>query len=317
MKNLFNNIVKLFALSMVLVLASCGDDEDPATFNAPTLSITPENPTGSTYSVGADVNISFDFTAEAEISSFNYFLVLNEGLSDEQTSNTIFVNPADLNLASNTAGTFSIAFPVDAAQEGKTVTMNFQVVDKQLPDAGLATATYGYTVNVEIETFTQKLFGAQGNSNPGFYNAVDDQLLSYAEARDASGVNSSTVDFAYYWGANDNSTLAAIDDVDLDAVYTAVQLPIDGIFGTKNSTTFKALMTTPAEFDAVVSNAQLQTVASFETGGASSAKMLAADAVLAFKLDEDRGGKFGLIKVVSVDDTNGEGTITIDVKIEK
>jgi hypothetical protein len=314
MKKLFKNISKLFVMTLAVALVSCGGDDEVVAPEVPTLTVTPTNAAGSSYSVGDKVEISFSFTAPGEISSFNYSGILNEGLADEATLTKVFVNPTDLNLSSNTEGNFIVNFDVQSEFEGKTVSFTFEVVDK---NDQAATGSYNYTVSVAIDTYTAKLFGAQGNTNPGFYNALDGSLHSYAEARDASTVTESTVDFAYYWGATNKSTLASIDDTDLNTVYNSVNLPIEGIFGTKNSTMFKALTTSAADFDAITSNNQLEAVAFFEVGGSSSSTTLVNDAVVAFKLDAARGGKIGLLKVVSVDDTNGTGTITIDVKIAK
>jgi uncharacterized surface protein with fasciclin (FAS1) repeats len=167
-----------------------------------------------------------------------------------------------------------------------------------------------------VNTYTTVLLGGQGNDEKGFYNAFSNVRYSYAEARDASGVEGSPVDLAYYFGANNEATLAAIDSDGLNAVYTAVGLPIEGIFGTRNSTKFRVTDLGPADFGGILLNSQLEMAASSENNTNVSATNLQEGSVVAFTLDGDRGAYVGLIRVVEIDDTNGNGTITIEVKVQ-
>lgn len=167
-----------------------------------------------------------------------------------------------------------------------------------------------------VNTYTTVLLGGQGNDEEGFYNAFSNVRYSYAEARDASGVEGSPVDLAYYFGANNEATLAAIDSDGLNAVYTAVGLPIEGIFGSRNSTKFRVTDLGPADFGGILLNSQLEMAASSENNTNASATNLQEGSVVAFTLDADRGAYVGLIRVVEIDDTNGNGTITIEVKVQ-
>lgn len=167
-----------------------------------------------------------------------------------------------------------------------------------------------------LNKYTTVLLGSQGNDAEGFYNAFSNVKYSYAEARDASTVSASPVDFAYYFGNTNKATLASIDDAGLNAVYTTAGLPIEGIFGTRNSTKFRVTSLAPAQFDGILLNSQLEAAASSENNTNSSATDLQAGSVVAFTLDSDRGSYVGLIKVVSLDDTNGTGTMTIEVKVQ-
>lgn len=167
-----------------------------------------------------------------------------------------------------------------------------------------------------VNTYTTVLLGGQGNSNEGFYNAFSNVKYNYAQARDASGTDGSPVDLAYYFGNTNKATLAAIDAGGLHAVYNAVGLPIEGIFGTRNSTRFRVTDLSPQQFGGIILDAQLAQAAASELNTNNSATELQAGSVVAFTLDDDRGGYVGLIRVVEIDDTNGEGTITIEVKVQ-
>ncbi|RUA36036.1 MAG: hypothetical protein DSY77_01820 [Bacteroidetes bacterium] len=167
-----------------------------------------------------------------------------------------------------------------------------------------------------VNTYTTVLLGGQGNDEKGFYNAFSNVRYSYAEARDESGTDGSPVDLAYYFGTNNEATLAAIDSEGLNAVYTAVGLPIEGIFGTRNSTRFRVTNLSPTQFGGILLNSQLEAAASSENNTNFSATNLQEGSVVAFTLDAARDAYVGLIRVVEIDDTNGNGTITIEVKVQ-
>jgi hypothetical protein len=301
------SILTVFATSFFIV--SCGSD-DTVVVDLPSLSVTAAIVDGASLSDGGDVvateSVQFTINVTAP-GGFNTLLIT--GGTDDQ------IDRNDLNIdAGTTSVEISLTASTTAADEGAIATFNFVAVD----EGGQESAQSSFTFNIvspAVNTYSTVLLGAQGNAAEGFYNAIDNIRYSYADARDASTVTSSPADFAYYWGTTNNSTIAAINDSGLDAVYSAVNLPIDGIFGTKNATTFVSSDATAAEFDAIADNEALLTEALFETGGTSSATELANSDVIAFRLDAARGGEFGLIKIESVDDTNGTGTITIVVKV--
>jgi uncharacterized surface protein with fasciclin (FAS1) repeats len=166
-----------------------------------------------------------------------------------------------------------------------------------------------------VNKYTTVLLGGQGSTEKGFYNAFSNVRYSYAEARDASTVESSPVDIAYYFGATNEATLASIDSDGLNNVYSSVDLPIEGIFGTRNSTGLRVTSLSPEQFDGILLNSQLEAAAASENNTNASATNLSEGSVVAFTLDQARGGYSGLVKVVSVDG-NGNGTITLEVKVQ-
>ncbi|WP_340152256.1 fasciclin domain-containing protein [uncultured Marivirga sp.] len=169
-----------------------------------------------------------------------------------------------------------------------------------------------------VNTYTTVLLGGQGNAEEGFYDAFSNVRYNFAGARDASGVQSSPVDLAYYFGNTNQATLASIDSDGLNTVYEATNpdLSIANTFGTRNSTRFRVTDLGPADFAGVLLNSQLEMAASSENNTNVSAANLQEGSVVAFTLDADRGAYVGLIRVVEIDDTNGNGTITIEVKVQ-
>lgn len=166
-------------------------------------------------------------------------------------------------------------------------------------------------VSSNSNSYSTVLLGSQGSSNKGFYNAIDNARTTYAVSRDASAM----VDFAYYYGNANLNSLGAIDSDDLNAVFNSVNIPIDGIFETKNATRFQVTELGSEQFAGITTNAQVIAIANSELTSEKDATKLVAGNVVAFKLDDARGGLFGLIHVAEVNDTNGTGSITIDVKI--
>ncbi|WMN07379.1 fasciclin domain-containing protein [Marivirga arenosa] len=175
---------------------------------------------------------------------------------------------------------------------------------------GTVHAVAGF-VSSNANSYSTVLLGAQGSTDPSFYNAIENVRTGYNASIDVSA----SIDFAYYWGQDNKNSLGAIDSDALDAVFDTQNLSISGIFGTRNATRFQVTELSAAEFDGIVTNAQVAGVANSELTANPDATNLVEGSVVAFKLDDARGGLFGLIKVAEVNDTNGTGSITIDVKV--
>ena len=307
MKNLFNKFLMVCAVFTTLIVFSCNDGVEDLE-NQPTVDYTtnPASSNGQLEVTTADV-VTLNITANTPL-GFNVMRVTNSELQlNAEYTRT------DLNLAAGTTtASASLEFTISTAGE---YTFEISAVDDE---NNIGTAELTITVTSSpISSYSAVLLGAQGNANEGFYNAIDNERYTYGEARDASGVNSSPVDFAYYYGASNGNSIASIDDGGLNAVYSSVNLPIQGVFGTRNSTRFRVTSLSPADFDNIESGAQLVAAADSELNTNSSATQLSVGSVIAFELDADRGGNLGLIKVTQINDTNGNGTITIEVKTQQ
>lgn len=324
MKSLFKNLLLLSTMVSLVFLFSCGDDDpEDVVIGPPSLSVSASS---SVYT--PDDTISFDVTYDVpgEFGGFNYSWTASDGETvvsfDKQ-----FLSPSQLDgvVQSETSGSFTFK-PFDDVKiggldlilnsepyelAGKDLEFKFEIVNAS-EDAQVDSTTVAVSVESNIEVYEQLLFGAQGNTEPGFYGVTQNTLYTWAQARD----NSADVDFAYYWGDANESTIAAIDDGGLNAVYEATNatLSIEDNFATRNSTLFVETDLTATQYEEVNTKTELEAQAFFEVGGTSNATQLAVDDILAYKLADSRGGIFGLIRVISIDDTNGNGTITIEVK---
>lgn len=309
MKKIKLKLLPLLAVLAAFVITSCGkDDAISAVLPSVTVTATVDGEalaSGDDVSVGSAVVLNISVSAPGGVN----------GLDVNGTSYSRTDLGAD---AGDTSGSLILNITAPTVDQiGNTATFEMEAVD----DLGQTSATVTFTYNIiaapspDVNSWSAVLLGAQGNAEEGFYDAMTDTEYSYAQARDASGVDGSPIDLAYYYGNTNKNTIAAIDDAGLNNVYTAVSLPIEGIFGTRNATRFLSSTLSATEFEAISTNAELETAASFEVAGSSSSTELVLDQVIAFKLDEARGGDYGLIRISSIDDTNGNGTITIEVKV--
>lgn len=297
MKNLSFLFLLLFAAGLIF-LSSCGG-EDEEVFEIPSISLNSSSYTGF---VGETATVSGTITAPAGINVYR-FTVIVDGVAG---------TPVEFPRGSTieTEAQFSYDYTLVEEQVGASVVIEIEAVD-EVNQVGTATFTVT-TQAAAINAYSTLLFGAQGNQNPGFYDAITNTQYTYANARD----NSSEVDLAYYYGATNANSIAAIDDAGLNAVYTSVGLPIEGTFATRNSTRFAATELTSSDFDLITNEAELLNAYNFDNATNSSSTQLAVGDVLAFVLDADRGGLSGLILITEINDTNGNGTITIDVKVQ-
>ncbi|SMG24018.1 hypothetical protein SAMN05661096_01436 [Marivirga sericea] len=312
----------LFAAAGLLVFTACDPAEDETPIgSAPNVTVTVENEQDE-YLPGDVIDLVVDFTADdpvvgATINAETEEFILTfdaTGISN----NVIDLNEFD--VASSTEGSFTLSgiqIPNEFANQTLTFTIEMEDGEGRIGEGSLDVEVG--EADEPIASFSAILLGAQGNTNPGFVNALSGETATYGEARDASGLNNSTIDFAYYYGNSNRNTIASIDDAGLNAVYEATNpdLSIEDNFGTRNSTRFLITDLSPEDFDNIETNSELVANAESEVTTNSSATQLSEGSVIAFKLDEDRGSYLGLIKVVSIDDTNGNGTITIEVKVQE
>lgn len=314
MKKIIKNAWMLAAAAGTLFFTAC--DPEETTIDAPSITISTD-PANGTVAVGEAFSFSVVVNAPAGFNTVRITgvsvaggtITLPGNYQSEYTRNDLGLTAQD----TEATATFQTIEFEDAGE----YTFELLAVD----EAGQQTEA-DFTVTVTeagINVYEDVLFGAQGNANPGFYNALDGQRYTYAQARDASGTNSSTVDFAYYFGNNNRNTIASIDSEALNDVYVATNpnLSIENNFGTRNSTRFRVTGLSPNEFDAISNNSALFAAADSELNTSVSATQLSVGSVVAFQLDASRGGYVGLIHVTDINDTNGNGTITIEVKVQE
>jgi hypothetical protein len=300
MKTLFKNALLLGVAISTLFFTAC-DSETEMPLGGPSISVT-TTPSDAT----VEVNEAFSFVATVNAAAG--FNTLRIESFTEAGGGTIDLTGYKSEYTRNDLG-------LDAGATSATV----EFTPLSLPIAGEFTIRLLALsiTSAPISNYTAVLLGAQGNAEAGFFDALKGERYGYAAARDASGTAGSVIDFAYYYGNTNKNTIAAIDDAGLNSVYSSVNLPISGVFGTRNATRFRVTNLSPGDFDAINNSAGLVEAADSELNVNTSSTQLSVGSVIAFELDADRGGYVGLVKVTQINDTNGNGTITVEVKSEQ
>jgi len=152
-----------------------------------------------------------------------------------------------------------------------------------------------------------------------FFSTSSGEKYSYNGVLATAEPVSETIDFGYYYGANDMATIASPDDYP-ENIYAGL-----AAWNTRNDTDFRATTMLPEDFDVISFSQGSDVEAEFEAGteldNPGRAKGLQADDVIAFKTAD---GRFGLFKVVEIVDGNDDGNfdgiqdgIEIEVKVTK
>jgi hypothetical protein len=313
MKTLFKNALLLGVAISTLFFTAC-DSETEMPLGGPSISVT-TTPSDAT----VEVNEAFSFVATVNAAAgFNTLRIESfteagggtidlTGYKSEYTRNDLGL---DAGATSATVEFTPLSLPIAGE-----FTIRLLAVDEAGETGSLDIALS--ITSAPISNYTAVLLGAQGNAEAGFFDALKGERYGFAAARDASGTAGSVIDFAYYYGNTNKNTIAAIDDAGLNSVYSSVNLPISGVFGTRNATRFRVTNLSPGDFDAINNSAGLVEAADSELNVNTSSTQLSVGSVIAFELDADRGGYVGLVKVTQINDTNGNGTITVEVKSEQ
>ena len=189
---------------------------------------------------------------------------------------------------------YNADFQFNAQSAGSSEEIVFTLTD----DAG-KTAEKSLTITYEAAGIaviknTDVLMGSHNDDNGSFYSTANKTVYSIA---DAAAIQSD-IDFLFYLGATNGSTIASPADSTANTVYA-----IDG-WTTKNETLFAATDMTAAEFDAI---GDVYEFPEF-TGDLSGIENLVAENVIMFKTVND---KLGFIKVNQI---NGRGDhVSLDV----
>jgi hypothetical protein len=322
MKKLFRNLLFFSAIGSVAILASCGGDEEEPLPAAPSIEVEVE---------GVEVSGSAISAVEGETATFTV-VVTAEGLFntlkivpsvDGVAGTAQFIGKGETAVTlteEGTVGTVVVTYEFDAEDVGKELSWEFVGVDDEAQEASKTFTATVEAAPVLVVTQTEKLIGGQLNSSTGsFYNAVGNEVYSYASFRD---VNSAKVDFLFFYGETNMYTIAAIDDADASTAFNAVIAgdadPLGAaIIATRNSSKFKVTEVTADEFDDIENVAQLEAAIGEIAIDATKVNGLSVGDVFAFTLDESRGSLMGLAKVVKTEGTSGASrSITIQVKIQ-
>lgn len=309
MKKLLNQLFLFSAIGGTLFLASCGSD-DPEPVAEVSITVTGDTDTQSNFDANETVDFNIAYTSEAGISSFIYTPTVDGTVQSE-----VILNPAvDLGLDLTTQaneGSFDFGFELNETLAGRQVSITFEIVDQT---GGSASETVTFQVNAApaISEYTAVLLGGQLNGTTGsFYNSVDNAVYTVGTADD----NDDLVDLVFYYVNTDGlrNIIAAPDN---DEVQTTFETSGSWPLVTENSSRFKPLDVS-FDYDGASSSADLENA--YPEVGDNQERMLdlQVDQVFAFQTETNRGSRYGIIQVASIDGTQGsERSITLNVKIQ-
>ena len=166
-----------------------------------------------------------------------------------------------------------------------------------------------------VGTATAVLLGGPLNTTVGsFYNVVEDDVYTSTQAQ----ANGGKVDFLYWYVDDGNPATADSEAViaSPDNEFAPAAFPNTDFSSMTNATRFKATVLTTAQFDAVISQKNLEDAYSGDVDATDSRLTnLEVGDVFAYKLDDDRGASLGLAKVVAITgDFGSERKIELEVK---
>lgn len=269
-----------------LLLSSCSKDDE--TLGPPTI-----NFKGGDGYISADATIAVNTlftvgiaaTANAESNKKLSTLRLTRTM-DNQTfvDTTLTINETQ----------FNGDFQFNAQNAGQVEKILFVLTDDAGKTASISLTLTYEAVGIAVSKNANVLMGSHNDDNGSFYSTANKQVYDIATA----SANQADIDFLFYLGTNNGSTIASPADSDANTVYAI------GEWTTKNATLFATTEITVEEFDAI---GDVYEFPEF-TGDQSGIAHLENGNVIMFKTV---GEKLGLIKI---DQINGKGDhVTLDV----
>jgi len=301
----------LFIISAFLV--SCDDEEGILNLGGPTMtvSVTPPDDFG-TISGGAGEVFSFDVDITAD-EGFNVFRV-NEIVDGSSTNLWERTRASGTDVTSfDTVFTYTLS----AAYIDQNVQLELEVVD----DEG-ETTTDIFTIEVTstVRSFTQFLLvpPSDDEASKTFFSTTTGERYSVNDVEAGTNISSADIDFGYYYGQTNMATLQSPAQFPNNVGNSNASYNLAD-WNELNTTELKMTNISLEDFMANDDDVSfIQDAFTNASAGANSqmATNLVKDDIVAFKLDEDQGGKFGLIRVIEVKTGTGvDDGITIEVLI--
>jgi hypothetical protein len=288
-------------LSSMMLFTACTDDSDPV-----------DLPPSISFVAGAG------FISDDETVTVNTPFVVKILAQANATSGAKIQSISITRIFNNqTVGDTSFLF--------NDATVTFEITFMSYPEAGLENIEFEATdkdgqkdkislqittqdvIGGELNTWTERILGSWDNPTGSSFASINGNVYTI----DQAFANQSLIDYMYWWAASTNSaTIGAPDDENAADVFNTGSYKLDN-WTTKNATRFKTTTVNSAAFDAMTDAADIIDIAT----GADQTRLanLAVDQVIAFVTVTN---KHGLIRIKSF--TSGsDGTLTIDVKVEK
>jgi hypothetical protein len=308
MKNLFKFLHLFVFAGLIVLINSCGSDDEDPTPNGPTVTTSTDK---SAYEVGDTVVVSISFTAEGQLSGINFTPIVDDVEGTKQ-----FNAPDVFGLTSeSTDGTFAISFTNLTTEDlvGSTIGVEVEIVDME---GQTATSLVSFTVEApsspEARVYSTVLLVVPlGNlTGQNFFASSTGEVYSSDDVTGTSMAISPLIDFGYYYGSTDLASIAS--PLGFESTIFADQ--VNG-WTTKNATVLKSTSLTAAQFTEISTFAGIDEAFDAGTDEEGIIVGLAVGDVFAFETVE---GTRGLVLVTEQVGTFNEGdNIKIDVIVQE
>jgi len=309
MKNLMKLSFIAIMMAGLLFTTGCGKDDEPA-IPGPSMEITTTPIANSDGVVEVEVGSDIAVTVVALTpAGFNTIRIANGTTAiGEQTRTDLGLDPTDLTSTAN----FTITLNGDAEA---TFTLTVTVVD----EAG-GTATEDISIllvappSPAVKAYTAQLIYAPAGdgSTASWFSTNLGTTVTEAQVNAGADPSSGDIDFGYY-ATSSEFGLASPSDFSLAGIDISD-------WTQKNATSFKMTTLSAEDYLALAVGTDLE--AAFTDASATATgdqKFTAVGDVIAFKLDDTKDGKTGVIKIVAIvdGDNNGEFFNNVDyVEVE-
>lgn len=283
MKKLSNYFLLLF-LAAPLVFTSCSEDEEPGA-SGPSINITSDQDISNdefTGYVGDTLFLDIEVNAQA---GFNNLTVLINGSSDTTFSRQ----------EGQTVNTFETTYAYPLTDDGD-FTLTFRAVDD---DNNQSTQIISVTAEDRpVNVFTERLLYAPDaeENNKNFFSTNNGETYSINDVEKTANL-SSEIDFGYYYGATNKASLAS------PASYPAVVKDISD-WNFHNETLLRKTELSVSEFLENQNDIEfIETAFDEGTSGTDTGIVTGLNVgdILAFELDDTKGNRRGLIRILDIE----------------
>lgn len=301
MKILRFNVFMLFmAVAGMSLMTACSDDDDgddpQPEPNKPSLQFIGSGDfTADDATVDSGETVKFSWVAESGDNELKEVRI-----TGGQNGGTVFDST---NLSDNNANSYQDEIAIVMTEIGEH-TYTFEVLDQNdLKTSKSITITVNQ--NAKLNSYDQRLMGAQNNGQYGSFYATSQDSVYFASNFEEK--NDIYIDFIYYYGSNNEATIAAPADPtmsDFTNTYGADE------WDDRNETKYLKVSESFSSFD---SEGDLQQYRSqLASSSKTKANQLSSNNVYAFLTEK---GKIGALTVNNIDSQQG-GFIDISVKVE-
>ncbi len=299
------------AMAGTLFFTACDGDEDDVLIDGPSVSYT-TTPASSNDEVTITTQDELELSIEATTpAGFNVIRVESEDpvVSFERNRNDLGLDAGAESAAVDLTLTFEnpgeVILTISAVDDNGNEAIETLTVTIEDARATIYTAKllYAQTAEEDSKTFFSTNLGTTVSKNEVDASAEPSSIdIDFGYAAGASGV---------LWLASPSS-YPAFTDYDLS------------IWNTLNTTTFKDVTLNNEEYIATNTSSKLAAVYDAGTNPQDRKNTLEVGKIYAFQLDEDKGSKLGLVKVIEIVDANDDGDfidnvdyIEIEVTVEQ